>query len=208
MTGRPGRFLDITSTMRPPMNILIFNGSPRKQGNTDLLLEQVEQGILRAGHKAEQIHLANLVIHPCTGCGHCETEGQCVFKDDMTLLYRKIDAANRIVIGSPIYFYGVTAQTKAFVDRCQALWCRKYLLGEIKPERDYRRGYMVSVAATDGGKIFDGARLTIRYAFDAMEFSYSGELLAQGVEVKGAVAEKTDVMEQAVQLGMEICRKP
>lgn len=190
------------------MNILIFNGSPRKHDNTDLLLEQIERGIVRAGHKAEHIHLAHLVIHPCTGCGHCENEGECIFKDDMTLLYRKIDAANRIVIGSPIYFYGVTAQTKAFIDRCQALWCRKYLLGEIKPEREYRRGYMVSVAATDGGKIFDGARLTVRYAFDAMEFSYSGELLAQGVEVKGAVAEKNELMDGALQLGMELCRKP
>ena len=190
------------------MNILIFNGSPRKRGNTDLLLTRIEEGIHHAGHTAEHINLAHLVIHPCTGCGHCEAEGQCIFIDDMTPLYQKIDAANRIVIGSPIYFYGVTAQAKAFIDRCQALWCRKYLLGEIKPEREYRRGYMVSVAATDGGKIFDGARLTVRYAFDAMEFTYSGELLAQGVETKGAVAEKTETMEEALQLGMAICRKP
>ena len=189
------------------MNILIFNGSPRKRGNTDLLLERIEAGIHQAGHTAEQINLAHLTIHPCIGCGHCETEGECIFKDDMTVLYDKIDTAHRIVIGSPIYFYGVTAQTKAFIDRCQVLWSRKYLLGEIKPERDYRRGYMVSVAATDGGKIFDGARLTIRYAFDAMEFTYSGELLARGVEGKGAVAEKTELMTEALQLGLTICRK-
>jgi multimeric flavodoxin WrbA len=189
------------------MNILLFNGSPRKRGNTDLLLEQIEAGIHRAGYMAEHINLAHLVIHPCTGCGHCETEGQCIFKDDMTALYEKIDTANRIVIGSPIYFYGVTAQTKAFIDRCQALWSRKYLLGEIKPEREYRRGYMVSVAATDGGKIFEGARLTVRYAFDAMEFSYSGELLAQGVDAKGSVVEKTEIMEAALQLGLDLCRK-
>ena len=189
------------------MNILLFNGSPRKRGNTDLLLERIEQGIHRGGQLAEHINLTQLDIHPCTGCGHCEKEGQCVFQDDMTPLYDKIDTAHRIVIGSPIYFYGVTAQTKAFIDRLQALWCRKYLLGEIKPERDYRWGYLLSVAATDGGKIFDGARLTVRYAFDAMEFTYSGELLAQGVDVKGAVAERTEIMERAVQMGLEIGRK-
>lgn len=189
------------------MNILIFNGSPRKRGNTDLLLEKVEEGIHRCGHKAEHINLAHLAIHPCTGCGHCETEGQCIFKDDMTALYAKIDAAHRIVIGSPIYFYGVTAQAKAFIDRCQVLWSRKYLLGEIKPEREYLRGYMVSVAATAGGKIFEGARLTVRYAYDAMDFTYSGELLVQGVDVKGAVAEKNEELEKAVQLGIEVCRK-
>ncbi len=189
------------------MNVLIFNGSPRKRGNTDLLLEKVEEGIHRCGFKAEHINLVHLAIHPCTGCGHCETEGQCIFNDDMTSLYAKISAANRIVIGSPIYFYGVTAQTKAFIDRCQALWSRKYLLGEIKPEREYLRGYMVSVAATAGGKIFEGARLTVRYAYDAMDFTYSGELLVQGVDVKGAVAGKSEELEKAVQLGIEVCRK-
>jgi len=189
------------------MNILILNGSPRKRGNTDLVLEQIEEGIHRCGHKAEQVNLAHLAIHPCTGCGHCETEGQCIFNDDMTSLYAKIDAANRLVIGSPIYFYGVTAQAKAFIDRCQVLWSRKYLLGEIKPERDYRRGYMVSVAAADGGKIFEGARLTVRYAFDAMDFTYSGELLVPGVDVKGAVVDRQEKLEEALQLGLEICRR-
>jgi multimeric flavodoxin WrbA len=189
------------------MNILLFNGSPRQGGNTDRLFERIEQGIVRGGQRAEHINLTRLDIHPCTGCGHCETEGSCVFEDDMTPLYDKIDAAHRIVIGSPIYFYGVTAQTKAFIDRCQALWSRKYLLGEIKPERDYRRGYMVSVAATDGGKVFDGARLTVQYAFDAMEFRYSGDLLVKGVDAKGAVIDKEGVMAQALELGLEISRK-
>jgi len=66
---------------------------------------------------------------------------------------------------------------------------------------------MVSVAATDGGKIFEGARQTGRYAYDAMDFTYSGELLVQGVDAKGAVAEKYEKLEEAVQLGIEICRK-
>ena len=189
------------------MNILLFNGSPRQGGNTHLLLARVAEGIRHAGQAAESIDLASLHIHPCIGCGHCEAEGQCIFNDDMTPLYDKIDTAHRIVIGSPIYFYGVTAQTKAFIDRCQALWCRKYLLGEIKPERDYRRGYLVSVAATAGGRIFDGARLTVRYAFDAMEFTYSGDLLVAEVEGKGAVAAKEESMAEALNLGLALCQK-
>ncbi|WP_310599807.1 flavodoxin family protein [Desulfobulbus sp.] len=190
------------------MNILLFNGSPRKRGNTDLLLERIEAVIHRSGYKAEQIDLPRLDIHPCTGCGHCETEGVCIFKDDMTPLYDKIEAAHRIVIGSPIYFFGVTAQAKAFIDRCQVLWSRKYLLGEIKPEREYRHGYMVSVAAADSDKIFEGARRTIRYAFDAMEFTFSGELLARGVDGKGAVADKAELLAEAEQLAATICQKP
>ena len=189
------------------MNILLFNGSPRKQGNTALLLDYVMQGIHQAGHHADLINLARHDIHPCTGCGHCETKGQCALQDDMVPLYEKIDQANRIVIASPIYFYGVTAQTKAFIDRCQVLWSRKYLLGEIKPERIYRHGYFVSVAATNGGKVFDGARLCVQYAFDAMECTYNGEVLAKGVDAKGAILGHAEVCAQAFQLGQEICQK-
>jgi len=189
------------------MNILLLNGSPRQGGNTDLLLEQVAQGIHQAGFRAEHIHLAQQTIHPCIGCGQCEKNGQCIFEDDMVALYEKIDRANRIVVGSPIYFYGVTAQTKIFIDRCQALWSRKYLLGAIKPERERRRGYFISVAATDGGKIFEGAKLTVRYGFDAMEFSYNGELLVKGVDAKGDILKRAYSLKQAQQLGVEICQK-
>lgn len=189
------------------MNILLFNGSPRKGGNTDLLLEHIEQGIDSMGFTAERINLARLKMHPCIGCGHCETKGQCIFNDDMAPLYAKIDRADRVVIGTPIYFYGVTAQTKVFIDRCQALWSRKYLLGKIRPDRDLRRGYLVSVAATEGHKVFDGARLTVRYAFDAMEFNYSDELLVNGVDAKGAIIARGGFLEQARQLGKAICQK-
>ena len=187
------------------MQILLINGSPRQHGNTDILLENVAEGVRRAGREAETIRLADLVIHPCIGCGHCETEGRCIIDDDMTTLYDRLMAAGRIVIGTPIYFYGVTAQTKAFIDRCQALWCRKYLLGQIRLDRDRLRGYLVSVAATDGGRIFDGARLTVRYLFDALDVTYAGELLVRGVEGKGAVNRKADQLAEAVALGEELC---
>lgn len=188
------------------MNILIFNGSPRKSGNTELLLTSVLAGIEQRGFQAEYICLAELAIHPCIGCGHCEREGHCIFADDMTTLYAKIEAAHRIVIASPIYFYGVTAQTKIFIDRCQVLWSRKYLLSESKPYRANLRGYMVSVAATAGEKIFAGARLTIRYALDAMDCPLNGELLVKEVSEKGAVAGKPEKMAEALQFGKEICQ--
>lgn len=188
------------------MKILLINGSPRQHGNTDILLDKVAEGVRLAGREAETIRLADLAIHPCIGCGHCEAEGVCVIEDDMTPLYDQLARADRVVIGTPVYFYGVTAQTKAFIDRCQALWCRKYLLGQIRLERDRLRGYLVSVAATDGGRIFDGARLTVRYLFDALDITYAGELLVRGVEGKGAVTRKPDQLAEAVALGEDLCR--
>ena len=187
------------------MKILLINGSPRQHGNTDILLDKVAEGVRLAGREAETIRLADLAIHPCIGCGHCEAEGVCVIDDDMTTLYDQLTRADRVVIGTPVYFYGVTAQTKAFIDRCQALWCRKYLLGQIRLDRDRLRGYLVSVAATDGGRIFDGTRLTVRYLFDALDITYAGELLVRGVEGKGAVTRKTDQLAEAVALGEALC---
>lgn len=187
------------------MKILLVNGSPRQHGNTDILLDKVAEGVRLAGREAETIRLADLTIHPCIGCGHCEAEGVCVIDDDMTPLYDKLARVDRVVIGTPVYFYGVTAQTKAFIDRCQALWCRKYLLGQIRLDRDRLRGYLVSVAATDGGRIFDGTRLTVRYLFDALDVTYAGELLVRGVEGKGAVTRKPDRLAEAVALGEALC---
>ena len=187
------------------MKILLVNGSPRQHGNTDILLDKVAEGVRLAGREAETIRLADLTIHPCIGCGHCEAEGVCVIDDDMTPLYDKLARVDRVVIGTPVYFYGVTAQTKAFIDRCQALWCRKYLLGQIRLDRDRLRGYLVSVAATDGGRIFDGTRLTVRYLFDALDVTYAGELLVRGVEGKGAVTRKADQLAAAVELGEALC---
>ena len=138
--------------------------SPRKGGNTEILAEQVVAGMKDGGAEVEVIRLADYTISPCIACGGCEKTGQCVVQDDMQELYPKIDSADRLVLVSPIYFYGVTAQLKAFIDRCQAQWSRKYLLRQRRQGRVPRIGYLVSAAATKGEKIFDGASLTAQYA--------------------------------------------
>ncbi len=123
--------------------------------------------------------------------------------DDMQPLYDKIIAARRLIIASPIYFYSVTAQTKAFIDRCQALWNRKKLMkekGEWQDDPD-RKGYLVSVAATKGEKVFEGAVLTMIYTCDAMGIDYGGDLLVRGVDNRGEMADDTESMQQAVEFG-------
>ena len=189
------------------MNILLLNGSPRKKGNTSILLDAVHQGISQSGHVAERISLPHLNIHPCTGCGNCETTGECIFNDDMQELYLKIAKAQRIVIGSPIYFYSITAQAKAFIDRCQVFYSRKYLLGQTSADRTNKKGYFVSVGATGGYKLFEGVQLTIRYAYDAMDFAYSGGVLVKGADKEGAVNEQQEKIVQAVELGRQLCEK-
>ena len=186
------------------MSILILNGSPRINGNTHILLNRVLEGIRSSGGDAEMVHLAHLQLAPCSGCGVCEGKGKCAIDDDMTDLDRKIPEVQHLVIGSPIYFYGVTAQTKAFIDRCQVFWSRKYLLGQTREEQRQRYGYLVSAAATGGGKCFDCARLTLRYAFDAMDLTFKGEVVVQGVDERGAVVNKEETMQAAYALGQQI----
>jgi len=188
------------------MNVLIFLGSPRKKGNTDLLVRKIMEGIEEAGGTSEIVRIVNYDIHPCIGCGGCEKEGKCVIQDEMQEMYSKIDNADRVIIASPIYFYSITAQTKAFVDRCQSMWSRKYILNFRRKQDVKKIGYLVSVAATKGERVFESAILTVKYALDAMDYKYGGEYVVRGADKRGAIQEMKEVMEGAREFGKRMVR--
>lgn len=185
------------------MKLIAFHGSPRKGGNTETLLAAVLKGAEQAGAGSELIRLCDLDISPCLSCGGCDQTGECVVADGMTPLYEKIIAADRIILASPIFFYGITAQAKAFVDRNQALWNRKRLLKEKGewPDDTGRRGLLVAVAATRGAKVFDGAVLTARYAFEAMGVRYAGEFTTRGIDKIGEMAAADKILREAEEAG-------
>jgi multimeric flavodoxin WrbA len=169
------------------MDVLAFLGSPRKKGNSEVLTLALLEGVRQAGGSPEIIRLCDLKISPCISCGGCDKTGKCIVEDDMIPLYKKIITTDKIIVSSPIFFYGITAQTKAFIDRTQALWNRKRLLqkkGEWidNPER---KGFFISVAATRGARIFEGAILTMKYGYDAMGMQYSGDFLVTGPDKRG-----------------------
>ncbi|OIP47794.1 MAG: flavodoxin [Deltaproteobacteria bacterium CG_4_10_14_3_um_filter_60_8] len=185
------------------MQVLALLGSPRKGGNSEVLLEAVTRGMTQAGGRVETIRLCELKINPCLNCGGCDSTGECVVKDDMTALYPRILAARRIVLASPIFFYNITAQAKAFVDRCQALWSRQRLLrakGEWQQDPG-QKGFLLAVAATRGAKVFDGATLCMKYAYDAMGFLYGGDFLVKGIDRKGEMAANTMKLKEAEEAG-------
>ena len=185
------------------MNVLVFLGSPRKKGNSEVLTEAVLKGVRQVSGDPEIIRLCDLNISPCLNCGGCDKTGKCVVEDDMTPLYDKIISTDLIILASPIFFYGITAQAKAFIDRTQALWNRKRLLmekGEWQENPD-RRGFFISVAATSGTKIFEGAVLTMKYGYDAMGTAYAGELLATGADRKGDMAKFEKKLQEAEEAG-------
>ncbi len=104
-------------------NVLILAGSPRKKGNSAALCRMFAQGAEEAGSKVETIFLRDKKIGFCLACYHCRDHGGvCAIKDDMAEILDKMNAADVIVMASPVYFYSVDAQMKALIDRCVARW--------------------------------------------------------------------------------------
>lgn len=168
----------------------------------------VAQGIVGVGGEVEMVRLADLAISPCIGCGGCTKTGRCVIKDDMQSLYDKVDVASAVIIASPVYFYALSAQMKIFIDRLQALWSRKQLLsrkGQWTPDAR-RKGYLISVAATQGAKLFVGAQLCAEYAFDAIGLGYGRDFLVRGVDKRGEVGALTAKIKEAELFGQALCR--
>ncbi len=99
------------------MKIVILMGSPNKNGSTSLLAEEFTRGAREAGHNVERINAAHADVHPCTGCIHCGYEGPCVQKDGVDAIRAKILSADMIVFATPLYYYGMSAQLKALLDR-------------------------------------------------------------------------------------------
>jgi multimeric flavodoxin WrbA len=186
------------------MKVLGIMGSPRRQGNTEVLLDKALDGAAQAGAEVEKVVVCDLKISPCREIYACRKDGECAIKDDMQSLYRKLQEADHVILASPIFFYGVTSQVKAVIDRCQAPWVGRHVLGMGKDDTRVRRGAFISVGATRGAKLFDGAVLTVKYFFDAIGVKYTRDLLIRGVDNRGQIAEHPGFLDDAFRLGQEL----
>ena len=188
------------------MRILGIMGSPRIKGNTDMLLDEALKGARSQGAYVEKIIVDELEIAPCHENYGCIENGNCVIRDDMDSIYPKLLEADVVIIASPIFFYGSTSQIKALIDRCQALWARKYVLKQNPPDTG-RKGAFIAVGATRGKKLFDGSILTVKYFFQAIGVEYGEELLVPGVDKQGEIMEHPTALTQAFELGSRIAQR-
>lgn len=99
------------------MKIVVLEGSPNKNGSSNMLAEQFIKGALETGHQVEVIDAARAKIHPCTGCIHCDYDGPCIQKDEMEQIRESILGADMMVFVTPLYYYGMSAQLKILIDR-------------------------------------------------------------------------------------------
>jgi multimeric flavodoxin WrbA len=110
------------------LKILGICGSPRRGGNTLLLLKEALKGAEAAGAEVEEIFLRDKTISPCLEIYGCKKDGQCVIKDDFQAVAEKMIQADGLILASPIFFYTVRAHPKLLIDRCQSLWVKRYLM--------------------------------------------------------------------------------
>jgi multimeric flavodoxin WrbA/protein-tyrosine-phosphatase len=182
------------------MLILGLQGSPRKKGNTNFLLSTFLQAAERRGAMTRAIHVVERNILPCKEYVVCEKKGYCPIDDDMASeIYGLLRQAEVVVLASPIFFYNMTSQLKALVDRCQTFWARKYRLKLSDPLKGTRRGYVLSVGATKGKNLFEGLQLTAKYFFDAIDARYEGSLVYRGIEGSKDLATHPTVREEVEQ---------
>ena len=188
------------------MKVLGLFGSPRRGGNTDILLEEALKGAEMEGAEVERLHLTDFNIIPCRECLQCSNDGKCIILDDMQKIYPKLLEADIIILASPVFFYGVTAWAKALIDRCQALWSRKYILKDesLGKEGKRRKGFLISVGGTKGQRVFEGAILTAKYFFDVLNSEYVGELVFREVDAKGDILKRPEALQQALEAGRRL----
>ncbi len=189
--------------------VLAINGSPRRCGNTDILIDRFLEGAGAAGAKTEKIILNELIFSPCRECENMPDDGLCLIQDDMQSIYAKVKKADVLVLGSPIFFGSLSAQMKMMIDRFQCVWRAKYMLKKDVPgESSSRKGYFLCVEASERKDFFHNAKSIVRNYFATIDVDYAGELFCSGVGEKGSIKNHPDFMKKAFEFGKSVNYQP
>jgi NAD(P)H-dependent FMN reductase len=189
------------------MKIIAFNGSPRPGGNTEVLLNEALKPLRDAGHDITVYKLNALNIRPCQDCGGCVQTGVCIQQDEMTGIYKTIREADRIILASPIFFYSLSAQSKAMVDRCQAFWCEKYLLKKIIPAGAHgRKGLLLLVGGMKKIECRDCAEASAKGFFRTCSVPEHETLFYGGVDAKGDILKHPTALKEVYEAGERLLK--
>lgn len=174
------------------MNILIISGSPRKDGNTELLVKAFTKGISQK-HQVEIVSVHDYKVNPCLGCNACfKSEGNtCAQKDDMAVVYEKMSRADMLVIASPVYFYGLSAQLKAIIDRCH---------NPIRDTFHIKKMALLLVGAASLPELFDAILKEYSLCLKFFGIEDAGKVLVRGVKDKGDI-KNANALDEAYELG-------
>lgn len=180
--------------------LLALYTSPRRKGNTSLLLDSLVEEAESAGLKVVSFHVPRMDIRPCRGCNACSRDGECVQRDDMQIIYPHLKEARWIALAAPVFSMHLCAQAKILVDRCQPFWALRYVLKEefIPPERERsRRGLLISCCGRDVPETFDGLTPTVSYFFRVLRVGRWERLVFPAVDAPGDILKVEGALDRA-----------
>jgi multimeric flavodoxin WrbA len=174
------------------MKILAFIGSPRKEGNTDILVDRVLSGADTAGHQCEKIYLYDLDLMPCIDCRVCKKgDLVCTRDDNMRDIYPKIEAADVIIFGTPLYWYGPSGPMKLLMDR---------LLPYSETETLKGKKALLVIPSAEGPDACEAVVKMFRLSFDYLGIDIMDVLLPIAYQ-KGEVLKDTEIFDRAYTIG-------
>ena len=175
------------------MRIVVMNGSPRPNGNTEMMAKEFIRGAEEAGHETELINLRGKKITGCLGCQYCFShDGVCVQKDDMKEILASLDQADMMVIASPIYWFDITSQLKAVIDRFYAKGMNGFAFNRVALLLD-----------ADSDHVFDAAVSQYRQMCNYLNWKNMGIITAPNLEKLGGIAQ-SPALKDAYELGKSL----
>jgi multimeric flavodoxin WrbA len=182
------------------MKVLGFVGSPREDGNTKIMVEEVLNGAREAGAETELFNLNQMDIAPCQACMHCkENEGECGTDDDMQTAYAQIREADAFVLGTPVYMWQMSAQAKLFTDRLYA----NFKTG-FEDKYGQKAVALVFSQGNPDKNLFQEYFYYTQNMFEFLGYNVVGLISSQDNSIPGAVENKKEVLDQARELGMKL----
>lgn len=175
--------------------IVVLIGSMRKGGNTDLLAQAFTEGASK-NNDVEIVSVADYKVNPCIGCNSCFTrkDNKCFQHDDMSAIYEKLRTADIAVIASPVYFYGISAELKAIIDRLHT---------PMRNEFQIKKLALLLVGAASLPKLFDAIILQYQLVLDYFHLEDAGRVLVRGVKDKGDI-EGNSALKDAYEFSLSI----
>ena len=181
------------------MKILAVVGSPRRGGNTDILLSKIAEGARAGGAEVETIQLGGLQVRECDGCHACWRGRPCSKDDDMRAIYPKIAASDAIVFGTPVYWYGPTALMKGFIDRFVYFNCEAN-----RPQVRGKKAVVAVVLEENREETWKPVVEFFERSLAYLEMALAGTIVVPGVGTKGAIRGKPEQLEEALRLGQRL----
>ena len=175
------------------MKILGLSCSPRKSGNTEILIAEALDGARNEGAEVELFSVSGKEIKPCDGCQSCINTSKCHINDDMQMIYRAFEEADGIIFGTPIYFYGMAAQAKAIMDRTFAIRRPSIKLAN-------KVGGVIAVAGNIG--LMDAIKDL--YFYIAINHMLAADYVGTYANEKGAIRNNESAMKMAWELGRQM----